>query len=224
MEMNSSNNKNCRRFSDPKVANNYPSEFREGHWRDEHEKRSVLKALRYFPKGAHILDLPCGSGRLSKMLLTSEYKVTSADVSPLMLKIAKRNINMYRFNQPNEYPEVQFKTVDILNTGFRDNEFDGVICYRLFHHFNNTDIRKKAIRELQRVSRGPVVISFFNSFSLSASMRKIRYIIRGAGITDRVPIKMSLFLSELKSQGMRPVDKIPVRWGVSPMWDVVSIP
>ena len=86
--------KNCARFLNPKVAKKYPSKFRDGHWRDEHEKKSLIKALRYFPKGAHILDLPCGSGRLAKILLNSGYRVTAADVSPIMLKIAKRNINL----------------------------------------------------------------------------------------------------------------------------------
>jgi len=224
MGNNDFNNKNCKRFLKPNVANKYPKEFREGHWRDEHEKKSLMKALGYFPKGAHILDLPCGAGRLTKILLTSGYRVTAVDISPIMLKIAKRNINLYRFNQKIQSEEVQFKMVDILNTGFRDNEFDGVICYRLFHHFNDTDIRKKAMAELQRISHGPVIISFFNSFSISASMRRLKYFIKGMPVKDRVSLKMGTFLSELKSQGMRPVDKIPVRWGVSPMWDVVSIP
>lgn len=217
-------NKNCMRFSNPKVAKQYPSGFREGHWRDEHEKDSLIKALRYFPKGAHILDLPCGSGRLTKILLSSGYNVTAADVSPVMLKIAERNINIYRFEEKIQSQEVQFRMVDIRNTGFNDNEFDGVICYRLFHHFSDADTRKKAMAELQRISQGPVIISFFNSFSLSASLRKLKYFMKRMPITDRVAIKMSLFLNELKSQGMRPVDTIPIRWGVSPMWDVVSIP
>lgn len=224
MERINFDNKNCGRFLNPDVANNYPSAFRNGNWRDEHEKRSLIRALKYFPKGGHILDLPCGSGRLTKILIDSGYKVTAADMSPAMMKIAKRNINIYRFEKKIASQEVQFKMVDILDTGFADKEFDGVICYRLFHHFSDADTRKRAIAELHRISHGPVVISFFNAFSVSALMRRLKYSMKRMPVTDRVAIKMSQFLSELKSQGMRPVDKIPIRWGVSPMWDVVSIP
>jgi len=43
-------------------------------------------------------------------------------------------------------------------------------------------------------------------------------------MVDRIPIKMSLFMKELKSEGLLPVKKIPVRWGISPKWNIVTLP
>lgn len=214
---------NYMRFSNPNVALKYPSEFRRG-WRGERAKQCVLKALRYFPKAGHILDLPCGSGRLTKMLLSAGFKVTAGDVSEAMLKIAKRNCLIYQSDPMIPFRDLEFKLVDILNTDFTDNEFDGVVCYRLFHHFNDEKTRKTAMAELQRISRGPVLISFFNSLSISSLIRKTKYFIKGQTINDRVAIKMSLFLNELRSQGLQPIKKIPVRWGISPMWNVIAMP
>ena len=224
MDQYNSNDQVWLKFSDPKIALKYPLEFRNGHWRDELEKQCILKALKYFPRGAHLLDLPCGSGRLTKMLLTAGYKVTAADISIPMLKIAERNCLTYQSDFKALSQTLQFKTVNILDTGFNDKGFDGVICYRLFHHFMDADTRKRAMAELQRISHGPVLISFFNSFSMSALRRRIKSFIKGQPIKDRVAIKMSLFLDELRSQGLLPFEKIPLRWGISPQWNVIAMP
>lgn len=224
MNHSNSNDPVWLRFSDTKVALKYPSEFRKGLRRDEREKSCILKTLRFFPKGSHILDLPCGSGRLTKMLLAAGYTVTAADISKEMLQLAEKNCRAYQSDSKNVPQLPVFKQVDVLDTGFKDNEFDGVICYRLFHHFLDAEIRKKAIAELHRISRGSVIVSFFNSFSLSASMRRAKYFFKGQTINDRVAIKMNLFLNELRSQGLKPIGKIPVQWGVSPKWNVVAMP
>ncbi|MEH2065244.1 MAG: class I SAM-dependent methyltransferase [Nostoc sp.] len=47
--------------------------------------------LPYLPKGAHILDLGCGTGQLTKQLLLKEYKVTALDGSESMLHYAQEN-------------------------------------------------------------------------------------------------------------------------------------
>jgi ubiquinone/menaquinone biosynthesis C-methylase UbiE len=224
MDRSDSYTQACVWFSDQEVAPKYPSEFRQRHWRDEHEKRCILKAFRYIPTGAHVLDLPCGTGRLTRLLLKAGYKVTAADINIQMLKVAQNNYQEYRLDSSILSRDIDFKIADIRDTGFKDNEFDAVVCHRLFHHFYEAATRKKAMAELRRISRGPVLVSFFNSFSISALIRKARNFIKGSVVTDRVPIKMRLFFAELKSQGLQPVEAIPARWGISPMWYVVAMP
>jgi len=133
------------KFSDPKVALKYPSEFRSDRRREMKEKECIANAFKYFPDGGHILDLPCGSGRLTKMLLEAGYKVTAADISPVMLRLAEKNCLKYQADSNISLRKSQFKLVDIRDTGFRDNEFDGVVCYRLFHHFQDSDTRREAL-------------------------------------------------------------------------------
>lgn len=70
---------NCHRFSSLTAASRYASEFRRRHFRDWREKRAIVRALGYVPKKAHVLDLPCETGRLTRLLLHEEFKVTCAD-------------------------------------------------------------------------------------------------------------------------------------------------
>ncbi|MBW2364411.1 MAG: class I SAM-dependent methyltransferase [Deltaproteobacteria bacterium] len=128
------------------------------------------------------------------MLLTAGFKVAAGDVSVAMLKITKKNFESYKSDPKILSRDIQFKTIDILDTGFDDNEFDGVVCYRLFHLFYDSTTRHKGMAELKRISRGPVLISFFNSFSIIAYTRRTKYLFKGRMITDRVPIKMNLHL------------------------------
>ena len=81
---------NCRRFSSPAAASRYAPEFRRRHFRDWREKRAIARAMGYVPKGAHVLDLPCGTGRLTRLLLQAGFKVTCADLSKEMLELATK--------------------------------------------------------------------------------------------------------------------------------------
>ncbi len=59
------------RFDQQEVAEKYPTRFGDG-WRDRLEVRSIRRALTAVPPGAHVLDLPCGSGACSTFLPTAD--------------------------------------------------------------------------------------------------------------------------------------------------------
>ena len=103
-----------------------------------------------------------------------------------------------------------------MSTGYLDNSFDDIICNRLFHHFYDANTRKKALKELSRISCGYIVI-FFNSFSLSAKFRQFKRFIKKNHSTDRIAIPMSLFIEEIESQGLTVVKTIPVNKHISAM-------
>ena len=48
------------------------------------------------------------------------------------------------------------------------------MCNRLLHHFAEPDVRIGVLRELARVSRGPVIVSFSNTFGRRFSGRSSR--------------------------------------------------
>jgi SAM-dependent methyltransferase len=109
-----------------------------------------------------------------------------------------------------------------MHTAYADDQFDAVISNRLFHHFNTSELRRPAIAELARISSGPVIISFFNSFALSAQWRQIKRRIKGVTPKDRIPIPRSLLEADLESQGLKAIDWHATRWGISPHWYVVA--
>ena len=152
------------RFGRRSLADKYPSEY-SNRWRDRREKACILKCLEMIPAGSRVLDLPCGTGRMTRILVERGYKVTGADGSEAMLGHARENYKAYR-RQHSDAPDVPFSVRDVLSTGFQNNEFDGVACIRLFHHFDEAETRQQALRELGRICQGPIVVTFLNSFAL----------------------------------------------------------
>ena len=102
------------------------------------------------------------------------FRVTAADVSEAMVSIARTNIAASQSPTEGHLPHVDFEVRDVMQTGYADNQFDAVVCNRLFHHFTESSTRLRALKELRRISRGPVIISFFNSFALDAAYRSAR--------------------------------------------------
>jgi hypothetical protein len=113
---------------------------------------------------------------------------------------------------------------DVMQTGYPDGYFDAVVCNRLFHHFRESETRIRALSELRRVSRGPVVVSFFNAFALGAVRFQLRHALRRTVPLDRVPIPAWHFLNDVRRAGLTPVAMHAVMWGISPLWHVVSLP
>lgn len=206
---------NCKRFQQPDVADNYAHQYGEDRSNDQREKRVILRCLEHLPAGGHVLDFPCGSGRLLGLLKDKGFKVSGADSSASMLKQIKERMG-------EDFASLHQR--DVFSSGFADNEFDAVICNRLFHHFLTSEDRKKAITELARISKGPVIFSFFNTFSLSMTYRILRKRLKGKKLTDRVPVPLDVIRNEIEECGMKVVTDIPKRWGISAMWYVIMEP
>jgi ubiquinone/menaquinone biosynthesis C-methylase UbiE len=211
------------RFSIPRVASHYPSEYRRCHWRDKREMQCITTALARIPPGSHVLDLPCGTGRLTRLLVDRGFRVTGADVSEAMLAQARDNHATSGLSASSTFPHVHFEHHDIMQTGYPDGYFDVVICNRLFHHFTEHTTRLTALRELRRISRGPVIISFFNSFAIDAAYRRMRNILLKRVLHDRIPVAFKIFHAEIRLAGFQVQKKIAVRWGISPHWYVVAV-
>ncbi|MCH7696344.1 MAG: hypothetical protein IIB73_08640, partial [Proteobacteria bacterium] len=90
-----------------------------------------------------------------------------------------------------------------------------------FHHFNEPETRVQALQELQRICKGPVMISFFDSFALDSLKRRLSYALRGKVQTDRIPIPMRRFADEIQQAGLEVVDTLSILRVFSPMRFVV---
>ncbi len=121
------------------------------------ENKSVIRT---------VLDVPCGTGRISELLLQRNYVVTCGDISKEMLMVAqKRFENISR--------EVFFCQVNIYKMPFDDDSFDCVTCIRLFQHLTS-DERARALMELGRVSRRYVVANIMYTSSYYGVVRGLR--------------------------------------------------
>lgn len=78
-----------------------------------HFLRRILK--HYAPKAKTVLELGCGSGSMLK-LLTKSYECTGIDLSPGMIKVARKKA-----------PRARLSVGDITNFSLRDR-FDAILC------------------------------------------------------------------------------------------------
>jgi SAM-dependent methyltransferase len=193
--------------------------------RHQREQRTIRRALEHIPRGASVLDLPCGTGRATRLLLERGFRVTGADASPPMVRAARENYQSLRHS--GEFPDaedVTFSVRDVMGTGFETDQFDAVFCNRLLHHFAESPTRRAALAELARICRGPIVVSFFNSFSLDAIARRLRKLVhipKRHGVDPRASISLGTFAADAAAAGLAIEAKMPARWGISQQWYLV---
>jgi len=203
------------RYTNERAAAKYPAQYKQK-TRDRREQKRILAGLEEARCGARLLDLPCGTGRLTRLLVERGFLVTGADSSPNMVEHAARNWNEAGTGAP-----ITFEVRDVMDTGYEDDQFEAVMCNRLFHHLIEPESRRIALAELARICSGPIVVSFFNSFAFDALRRRFRHAVRGTKPIDRIPIPLKTFEADARHAGLEVVKRLPCRWGISPQWYLV---
>lgn len=181
------------------------------------EMRCILQGLREVKSGAAILDLPCGTGRLLPELSAKGIRVTSADSSPHMVELARK----YATDCSLKIDPGLFIVASVFDMPFADGQFDAVVCNRLLHHFREPAVRQNALRELRRVSRGPVVVSFFCNSSFDGVVFHVKDALRSNKASDRIPIPKRVFENDVRAAGLRITQWLPTRPGLSKQWYAV---
>ncbi|MSR38843.1 MAG: methyltransferase domain-containing protein [Planctomycetes bacterium] len=157
--------------------------------RTDRRERAAIRSLLQsaaIPPGIW-LDAPSGAGRLSDELPGS---VVRLDRDPQMLLAAG--------------PSAQRVCATISALPFVNRSFAGVLCCRLLQHIASAAERRTILCELARVSRGPILISFFDCCSLQHARRVLR---RAMGKTrsGREAIQRRALLADVRAAGLQPV-------------------
>lgn len=127
-----------------------------------------LKENQFFSKIKSVLDIGCGMGAFTKILVQKGFFVTAVDYSEDVVAFAKKLNNNHN---------AKFLTANIYNLPFDESIYDMVICIAVFQHLKDI---QKAISEIKRVLKpgGIFVIITLNPFSLDKLFQKenvIRY-------------------------------------------------
>jgi 2-polyprenyl-3-methyl-5-hydroxy-6-metoxy-1,4-benzoquinol methylase len=193
-------------------------------WRDRREVDIVRRLLAEVPACAHILDLGSECGRWLETLVDRGFRVTCVDSSEDELRRARQSWDELRARSNCGVAEPSFALRDIMHSGFPDRHFDAVLCNRLFHHIQGSDERIHALREIRRISKGPVVLSFLNAFALGATGAGVAHLLGRKNAGSGILIPAWSFLNEIRRAGLVPIAAYGVLWGISPLWHVVSTP
>jgi ubiquinone/menaquinone biosynthesis C-methylase UbiE len=203
------------RFDSAEVARTYAQRKNAPTRRNLREWTCIEHALHGVPAGAHVLDLPCGTGRLGPLLAAKGFRVTAADYSEHMIEQATAAF-LSRSGYEQLPEDIRFVRQDVMQTDFPDGAFDAVIFNRLLHHYPTPELRRRALRELSRVTKGVLVASYFSNFALSALKFHASNRLKGKTPTDRIPIFFGALKKDLDDVGLRCTGTFAVRYGLSP--------
>jgi SAM-dependent methyltransferase len=175
--------------------------------RDRREEGCVVRGLDGLPKESLVFDLPCGTGKLTWFIRKMGYRVCAADYSESMLEVARHRYPEESGESLEENSDVWFEQQDITAITHPDDAFDATVCNRLLHHFPNPDTRQVMLKELARVTKGPIVVSFFCSASLSAIRFRLKMKLKGLKPERRVPIPLADIVADADASGLK-VDEV----------------
>lgn len=128
------------------------------------EKEFARRLFGMAGKHSCIVDIPCGSGRFFD-IFSHAKKLIMLDYSESMLKAAEEKIGGAE--------NVRLIQAEISAIPLSDNSADLCFCMRLFHHMETDEVRLRALKELARVSKKYVALSFYNKNSWKFYRRKI---------------------------------------------------
>ena len=158
-------------------------------WREE---RTIVKALHGVPRGGTILDAACGTGRITALLQQEGFRATGCDVSSAMMAVARRRLTSLG------YDDVSLVQSGVECLPYPDQSFDVVTCIGLLMHLD-ADVRGRALRELARVSRGPLIIQYGCVDACQRLIARVRGLPPGK---VRRPVPESEMESDLSSAGL----------------------
>lgn len=136
----------------------------------ELEERPLLESIGNV-KNKKVLDVGCGTGRISLKLLRKGARIFSIDIIPQMLNKAKEKAKKYG-------GKYEFKLASVYRIPYKNNEFDVVVCSLLISHLKNL---RKAIGEMSRVLKpnGHLIISDQHPTLLAFGLTRTKFFKNG---------------------------------------------
>lgn len=113
-----------------------------------------------------LLDVPCGSGRLSAALARRAGLYVGADASRDMLEVARNGLADHAGRW--SLLEARGETLPL-----PDRAFEVVVACRWLHHLRDAAHARAAVAELARVSSDLVIVSFWDARSLPQWRRSV---------------------------------------------------
>jgi SAM-dependent methyltransferase len=155
-----------------------------------HEWRLIRRHLDRVGHSGVILELPSGGGRITPSFAERADFIIEADIA----------IGQIRYGRATSTLTVPraWMTASAFHIPLQDGSVDGTICIRLCHHLPTAPERERLFRELMRVSKRFVIVTFFDHYSLKNLTRRMRHPF------DRKPPKLTMTtdrVAELAREG-----------------------
>lgn len=151
--------------------------YDEIRWSSPSRRRSNKRKLRAINRaisaaaalGSPILkalDIPCGTGRIFHLLSSRGILVTGADLSNEMMRVASGKSEGSPFIQG-------YIQCDAESMPFPDNYFDAIFSIRFLFHLP-TEARRRALKEMARVSRQWVIVDYRHRYTIKYLLKRLQ--------------------------------------------------
>ncbi|MBL8754209.1 MAG: class I SAM-dependent methyltransferase [Planctomycetes bacterium] len=160
-------------YNSPRGAEAYKADYQNKLHRKWSDKRERALLTRYFAQIGHvdrILDLPSGHGRLSDLLHAHCKTLIEGDWSFTMVSLNKRDHGTDRR---------RYCRASALEIPLPDGAVDVAVSFRLSHHLETQELRERHLRELFRVAKKHVIVTWFSATSLKNMLRQLRVKLAG---------------------------------------------
>ncbi len=125
-----------------KTAKKYHDNFKDEMSQKEYDRFILDKYSKLLKKEGLICDAGCGpSGHIGKYLFDKGHKIIGIDISSNCIEIAQ-----------GYQSEIEFKVMDMMNTEFKADKFDGIISFYSIIHTPKKEVTK-IIEEFNRILR-----------------------------------------------------------------------
>lgn len=121
----------------------------------------LILSLGRLGLGQKVLEVGYGTGLHLEIFLKEGLKVFGVDVSPHMLRLAKKRLGK----------DVRLCLANAEKLPFKEKTFDGVMLVTTLEFLPNPS---EAIQEALRVSRGKILLGVLNRFSLPGITRRVK--------------------------------------------------
>jgi SAM-dependent methyltransferase len=145
-----------------------------------------------------LLDIPCGTGVLGKLLHKFPFKIVGSDISKEMIELAKA-----------EYPANRLEgciVADITNTGFPKESFSCTIVLGFFHRVP-LEIKSTAIKEISSLSTKLVILSCSVDSAFTRFKHKLMAVLNSSLKPAPCPTNVKYIVAECEKNNLRLVRK-----------------
>lgn len=159
------------------------------------EEGAIEQGLRGFSPGSAVIDVACGTGRVTALLRRNGFRPAGYDISDAMIDVARRQLAALG------YDDVPFATGDARYLPYPDGSFDAATCIGLLMHLD-PDARVGVLRQLARVARGRILVQY--GYLDAFNRAKARVTGRPAGGV-RCPVTEAELRRDLERSGLTEV-------------------
>ena len=125
-----------------------------------------------------VLDIGCGSGRVSLLMARKGLKVVGVDYSASMIQLAERYLQEERRRNPGEL-EVEFVEADFMAGFDADRAFDITVALGVFDYI---DQPKPFLHKMRRLSKEMMIAAFPDRYAFQMPIRKLWLYTRGCPV------------------------------------------